>query len=93
MRQAMWELAEVYYEIDEASAWHVMGGYETPGEWLAAEEIAPRTYRRLFACWRELVVIREVGRATLAALDASKVEIVLPALQSNNAPGLTRALN
>jgi hypothetical protein len=81
-RAAMWATAEALYHFDEESAWTVLG-YRSRAEWLADPEVAmtERSYQRLVRVWREAVVRREIDPSSLARLDVSKVEIVLPAVE------------
>jgi len=82
-RSALWMMAEALYAFDEESGWTALG-YETRAEWLADPEISmtSSTYSRLTRSWRSLVVNRGVDAGRLGTLDLSKVDIVLPAIES-----------
>jgi hypothetical protein len=83
-RAAMWQLAKSLFEFNEEEGW-VFLGYESQGEWLAQPEIgmSKRNYHRMVRLYRETVVMRKLPEATMALLEPSKVEIVLPAIESN----------
>lgn len=81
-REALWETAEALYHFYEERAWSALG-YESLSEWLADPEvgITSSTYYRMVRSWRELIVYRKVPMATVQALDQSKVDLVLPAIE------------
>ena len=81
-RQTLWEVAASLYEFDEISGWIALG-CENKSEWLADPDITltSATYYRLVRAWRELAVRRQIDPDRIAALDVSKVDIVLPKLQ------------
>lgn len=82
-RQALWVLASALYEFEETAGWLALG-FEKKSDWLADADIqlTRRTYNRLVHAWRTLVVQRELAPADLAGLDVSKVEIVLPRVET-----------
>jgi hypothetical protein len=85
-RAAMWKLSEALYECEEAQVWVVLG-YETKGEWLAQPEISltRSTFDRMTRVWRRLIIHKQVDAPTLEHCDISKVDIVLPAIESHKA--------
>lgn len=82
-RQALWVLASALYEFEETAGWLALG-FEKKTDWLADADIqlTRRTYNRLVHAWRTLVVQRQLTPADLAGLDVSKVEIVLPRVET-----------
>ena len=86
-RKAYWETARALYEFKEENGWTALG-FGTQTEWLEQPEVAlsERTYLRMVRTWRELAVMRKVDPPTLAGLDISKVDIVLPALEWGDVP-------
>lgn len=92
-RAALWRLAESLSDFDAHAGWERLG-YDTKTEWLAQPEInlTQRTYRRLVRAWRVLHERYGVDQATLAGLEVSKVDIVLPAIESG-AKNLADALS
>ena len=82
-RELGWELAKACYEFEEISGWHAMD-CDSRNEWLASPEIGMRyqTYMRLVRCYRGTVVERKVDFSSMKRIDPSKVDIVLPALNS-----------
>jgi len=84
VRTNLWDLAKHLYEFDQEEAWSALG-YETQQEWLAQPEIGMTrsAYFALVRRHRELVVVRQLPESTLAELDPSKVDIVMPAIEHN----------
>jgi hypothetical protein len=84
-REALWETARALHEFDEENGWTALG-YEKIGEWLADPEVGMTrgTYIRLVGTFRELVVKRKLPFATVADLETSKVQIVLPKLKAGS---------
>jgi hypothetical protein len=82
-REALWEVARNLHAFDEAHGWTAIG-YDRLGDWLADPDVSltRSTYYRLTATWRELVVLRRVDETRLLALDASKVDVVLPSVKA-----------
>lgn len=82
-RQAMWDLAKALYEFNEANGWTALG-YSSQGEWLAQPEVdmTKRTFHRYVRAYTETVVRREIPMETMETLDQSKIDIVLPAIES-----------
>lgn len=83
-REALWELAEALYDFEEARGWLFLG-YDEKSEWLADPEVGMKTstYNQAVRTWKELVVNRQVDRSTLLELDATKINIVMPAVKQN----------
>lgn len=83
-REALWDLCANLYEFDQKSGWTALG-YDTQQEWLAQPEIGLKRadYFRMVRRHRELVVFRDIPIARLASIDPSKVDIVMPAIESN----------
>jgi hypothetical protein len=92
-RKVSWELAEALYEFDQERGWTRLS-YENKTEWLADPEITltQRTYERMVRAWTVLVINRKVDPPTLASLDITKVDIVLPAVEAGRVK-LKKALN
>jgi hypothetical protein len=92
-RKTLWDVARELHEFDEISGW-VHLGCETRAEWLADPEISmtSSTFFRLVRAFRELAIARKVDPDRLAVLDISKVDIVLPKVQSGKVR-LKEALN
>jgi hypothetical protein len=84
-RASLWKLAEALHEFDEHAGW-IRLGYDTKSEWLADPEVSmtQRTFRRLVRAWRVLHLRFGVDRPTLATLEVSKVDIVLPAIEKGS---------
>jgi hypothetical protein len=82
-RAAAWDLARALYEFDEQSGWTALG-YETLTEYLADPEVAQsrRSYYRMVRLWEKMVVHRRLPEKRMAALDPSKVDMVIPAIES-----------
>jgi hypothetical protein len=83
-RVAMWDLAKSLYVFNEEHGWSALG-YETQGEWLAQPEIgmSKRQYHRMVRIWKETVITRAIPEADVIEIEPSKLEIVLPAIESN----------
>lgn len=92
-RQALWVLASALYEFEETAGWLALG-YEKKVDWLADPDIqlTQRTYNRLVHAWRVLVVQRQIEPADLQGLDVSKVDIILPAVETGRVK-LAKALD
>lgn len=84
-RAALWGLAEALHSFDEHAGWKRLG-YDTKSEWLADPEVSmtQRTYSRLVRTWRVLHLRFGVDKPTLATLEVSKVDIVLPAIEKGS---------
>ena len=80
-REAMWKMAEACWRVNECHGWLKLG-YDTQGEYLAQPEIhmSRRTFQRFHYVWNATVVTRHLDAPTLAHLDVTKVDIVLPAV-------------
>jgi hypothetical protein len=85
-RAALWSTAKAMYEFDQESGWTYLG-YDTVGEWLADPDISTTsaTYYRLIRVYRSLVIERKQKFDDLVRLDASKVAIVLGAIEKGKA--------
>lgn len=79
--KATWALAKDLYDLHETGAWALLG-YETLNEFLARPElgISRSSFFRMTKSWRDLVVVRQIPRQTVEALDPSKVQEVIPAI-------------
>jgi hypothetical protein len=81
-----WELAQALYEFSEQAAWRPLG-FGSLGDWLGDPEVGlPRsTFFHLVRMYRTLVVVRQlaVPPAELLALEPSKLDVVLPAIESS----------
>jgi hypothetical protein len=82
-REAAWRVAEQLHEFDEISGWLALG-YDTLSEWLAQPEVQvnTRTYYRYVHAYRETVVRRRIPLKTMAAIDHSKVDVVIGRVNS-----------
>lgn len=82
-REALWRVARALYEFSEMSGWTALG-HDTLGEWLADPEVSMTrtTFHRMVGVWRELVVLRKLPESEVLELEASKVDIVLPAVKA-----------
>jgi hypothetical protein len=78
-REALWRVARAAHEFDEENGWTALG-YENVTEWLADPEVGMTrsTYFRMVGAYRELVVKKQLPMETVAELDVSKVDVVLP---------------
>lgn len=92
-RTAAWQVAQAVYQFDSESGWTALG-YEKLADWLADPEVSMtyRTFRRYSDVWREVVVLRQTPVPTLAEVDVTKVDLVLPAVKDGRAK-LEDALN
>lgn len=83
-REAMWQLAKSLYEFNEEHGWTALG-YESQGEWLAQPEIgmSKRNYHRMVRLWNHTVVLRSIPEEDVIEIEPSKMEIVLPSIESN----------
>jgi len=83
-RAAMWELAKSLYEFNEEHGWTALG-YDSQGEWLAQPEIgmSKRQFHRMVRIWNQTVVLRSIPEEDVIEIEPSKMEIVLPAIESN----------
>lgn len=79
--KATWALAKSLYDLHETGAWALLG-YDTLNEFLARPElgISRSQFFRMTKAWRDLVVVRQIPRATVEAVDPSKVAEVIPAI-------------
>lgn len=84
-RASLWKLAEHLADFDEHAGWSRLG-YDTKTAWLADPDVGltQRTYRRLIRAWRVLHGRFGLDRPTLASLELSKVDIVLPAIEKGS---------
>jgi hypothetical protein len=82
-RGAAWELARNLYEFNEESGWTALS-YETQADWLAQPDIGmtKTEFFRMVRRYRELVINRQLDQVTLVELAPSKVDIVMPAIES-----------
>lgn len=82
-REALWRTAQALYDFSEMSGWSALG-HDTLAEWLADPEVSMTrsTYHRMVSVWRELVVLRKLPESEVHELEASKVDIVLPAVKA-----------
>lgn len=83
-RQAFWELARNLYEFDQENGWTALG-FSSQEEWLAQPEVSMTrsAFFGLVRRHRELVVARKLPSTQLVALEPSKVDIVMPAIEKN----------
>ncbi len=86
-RGALWLLAAKCYQFNQEEGWSALG-YESQNEWLAQPEIGmSRTmFFRLVRKHRELRVFRDIPEETLMLLDHSKIDMVLPIIETNARP-------
>lgn len=82
LRAAWATLARDLYEFSNASLWRDLG-YDSFEEWLAGPdiEIGRRWCYELISVYREFVVKREVPLESLAEIEPSKLQEILPAIR------------
>jgi hypothetical protein len=91
-RTALWQMARALHEFDQEQGWLALG-YDALGDWLADPDIgiSKSAYYRLTKNWRGLAVKRRVPEDQILELEPSKVDIVLPRVESGEIT-LERAL-
>jgi hypothetical protein len=91
-RTALWQMARALHEFDQEQGWLALG-YDVLGDWLADPDIgiSKSAYYRLVKSWRGLAIKRRVPEAKIFELEPSKVDIVLPRVESGEIT-LDRAL-
>jgi hypothetical protein len=83
-REALWDLGEALHAFNSQNGWTALS-YETAAEWLAQPEIGitKTAFYRLVRRHKELRITRQIPMQTLVQLEPSKLDMVLPYVESN----------
>lgn len=84
-RAAMWELSLALYEFNLEEGWTALG-LSSQAEWLAQPEVNMKKsmFHKLVRRHRVLAIEKHVDPETLAGLDPSKLDIVMPVIEAGH---------